>query len=39
MQSLKDLALLLSEKKQMLKFGFFINKEICQLSPLNIYEN
>ena len=34
MQSLKDLTLMLSKKKQMLKF--FSYQEICQLSPLNM---
>ena len=34
MQSLKDLALRVSEKKAMLKF--FSSEEICQLSPLNM---
>ena len=33
MQSLKDLALMVSEKKP-----FFLNDEICQLSPLNMCE-
>ena len=36
MKSLKDLALMVSKKKLMLKF--FSNEEICQLSPLNMCE-
>ena len=41
MQSLKDLALAVSEKKTTLQFSvvvFFSNEVICQLSPLNMCE-
>ena len=34
MQSLKDLALMVSKRKQRIKF--FSNKEICHLSPSNM---
>ena len=37
MQSLKALALTVSEKKAMVKF--FSNKEICQISPWNMCKN
>ena len=37
MQSLKDLALMVSEENPTLIF--FSNEEICQLSPLNKCEN
>ena len=37
MQSLKDLAYMVSKKKAKVKV--FSNKEICQLSPLNMCEN
>ena len=36
MESLKDLALMVSEKNPKLKF--LSNEEICQLSPLNVRE-
>ena len=39
MQSLKDLALMVSKKKPKSKFFFFSNKEICPLSPLNMCKN
>ena len=37
MQSFKDLALMVSDKKPTLKF--FSNKEVCQISPLNMCKN
>ena len=42
MQSLKDLTLMVSKKRPMLKvffLFFFLNKEICQLFPLIVCES
>ena len=38
MHRLKELILMVSEEKTMLKV-FFPNEEICKLSPLNTFEN